>query len=268
MTSYLQQDDLRTLLHESRTRADKILMVLATFDAPTSINGIVSRATGAGLRETRGWNVSELLRRTNGLAIRTTHGWELSPHGVRHLQEIGVTRETDVSQSIEPVVISQLLSQAPFIDSDYLKELDRQAELYKALHVQENSIRCLIERVLSRKLGPDWWGIAASAPMKRKHEDRLSKEKDRKWLPTRSETGPLYSIDWSDLVTLIRKYELDFLPFIGEIDFMHRYNDLGLLRHVIAHNGLIEDQSDIDRAHLALRDWNRQVAQKVRSEFP
>jgi hypothetical protein len=267
MATYLQEDDLRTLLHERRPRADKILIVLATFAVPTSVNDIISRAARAGLRGIKAWNVSTLLRRTNGFAIRTPEGWELSPHGARYLQEIGVNSTSAIPRTPEPIVASQLLSSAPFIDSDYLRDLDKQAELYKALHVQENSIRRLIEAVLSRKLGPDWWNVAASVPMKRKHDERLSKEKDRKWLPARSETGPLYSIDWSDLVTLIRKYEANFLPFIGEIEFMHRYNDLGLLRHVIAHNGFIEDQSDIDRATLALRDWNRQVANRVRGDF-
>ncbi len=268
MTSYLEQDDLRTLLHERRSHSDKILIILATFDVPISVNEIISRAAKAGLRGIKAWNVSTLLHRTNGLAIRTTDGWELSPHGIQHLQDIGISSVSRVPHSQEPIVASQLLSSVPFIDANYLKDLNRQAELYKALHVQENSIRYLIERVLTRKLGSDWWNTAANTQMKRKHEERLSKEKDRKWLPARSETGPLYLIDWSDLVALIRRYEADFLPFIGEIDFMHRYNDLGLLRHVIAHNGFIEDQSDIDRAVLALRDWNKQVAHRARSEFP
>ena len=43
--------------------------------------------------------------------------------------------------------------------------------------------------------------------------DRLDKEKTRKWLPARASLGPLYSLDWSDLITLIRKYGvLDYVP--------------------------------------------------------
>lgn len=68
-------------------------------------------------------------------------------------------------------------------------------------------------------------------------------------------------------MTLVRKYQDIFLPFIGEIDFMHRYADLGLVRHVIAHHGFIEDEAEFDRIALALRDWNRQVATRAREEF-
>jgi len=166
-----------------------------------------------------------------------------------------------------PPVPHELLRTAPFITSAYLESLDRQAELYKAVHVLENSMRYLIQRVLEKDLGAEWWNASASSAMKRKHEDRLEKEQNRKWLPSRSELGPLYSIDWSDLITLIRKYEHLFLPYIGEIDFMHRYADMGLLRHVIAHNGFVADDSEYGRVMLALRDWNRQTTEAIRSNF-
>ena len=161
----------------------------------------------------------------------------------------------------------ELLRAAPFITNDYLASLDKQAELYKAVHVLENSMRHLIQRVLENHHGSGWWEISASSPMKRKHDERLEKEKNRKWLPSRSELGPLYSIDWSDLITLIRKYEPLFLPYIGEIDFMHRYADMGLLRHVIAHNGFVADESEYGRVMLALRDWNRQTTEAIRSNL-
>lgn len=168
-----------------------------------------------------------------------------------------------VEVSPPPPVPHELLRSAPFITPAYLASLDKQAELYKAVHVLENSMRCLIQKVLEKHLGADWWDTSASSPMKRKHEDRLEKEKSRKWLPSRSELGPLYSIDWADLITLIRKYEQLFLPYIGEIDFMHRYADMGLLRHVIAHNGFVADESEYGRVMLALRDWNRQTTEAI-----
>lgn len=172
-----------------------------------------------------------------------------------------------VDDILAPTVDRSLLTSAPFIDEDYIADLEKMAGFYEALHVLENSIRGLIAAVLNRKLGEDWWNQAANNSMKQKHDDRLIKESSRKWLPARSSLGPLYSIDWSDLITLIRKYEVDFIPFIGEIDFMHRYRDLGLLRHVIAHNGFVDDVSEMQRVTLALRDWNIQVAPIVKANF-
>lgn len=88
----------------------------------------------------------------------------------------------------------------------------------------------------------------------------------RKWLPARSSLGPLYSVDWSDLISLMRKFEGDFIPYLGEIDFLHRYKDLGLLRHVVAHHGFIDDQAEFDRVKLALRDWQKQVGEALAEE--
>lgn len=165
-------------------------------------------------------------------------------------------------KKIEPVIPNidtRLLLNAPFIDANYLKDLKSMSELYEALHVLENSIRRLIDFVLVEEMGADWWEAAANSQMKRKHEDRLKKEEERKWLPSRASLGLLYSIDWTDLITIIRKYEDKFKKYIGDIEFMHRYSDLGLLRNVIAHHGFVEDSSEIQRVALALRDWNQQV---------
>lgn len=176
--------------------------------------------------------------------------------------------ESHESSEIVSKIDRNILRSAPFIDEGYFDGLSDMIDLYGALHVLENSIRRLIQSVLERHLGRDWWSIASNESMKRKHEDRLQKEANRKWLPARSALGPLYSIDWSDLITLVRKFEVQFSVFIGEIDFMHRYADLGLLRHVIAHNGFVDDTSEFQRVALALRDWNSQVAPIVSREFP
>jgi hypothetical protein len=155
------------------------------------------------------------------------------------------------------------LQATPLIGSAHLADLERMLELYAALHVLENSMRSLIENVLRKHLGQDWWDAAASAPQKKKHTDRLQKEQARKWLPARADAGPLYSLDWSDLISLMRKYEGFFVQYVGEIDFLHRFADLGLLRHVVAHHGFIEDAAQFDRVNLALYDWQKQVGPRL-----
>ena len=155
--------------------------------------------------------------------------------------------------------ISVNLQQTPLIGVDYIADLEKMLELYATLHTLENSMRRLIELVLKRKLGASWWDTAASTPQAKKHSDRLDKEKTRKWLPARSGLGPLYSLDWSDLISLIRKYETDFKSHIGEIEFLHRFADLGLIRHVVAHHGFVDDPKDYERVKIALYDWQKQI---------
>lgn len=156
--------------------------------------------------------------------------------------------------------VSVNLKRTPLIDSEYVEDLEKMLELYATLHTLENSMRRLVEKVLTDKFDSDWWEKSSSAPHKKKHLDRMSKESERKWLPARASLGPLYSLDWSDLISIIRKYEDDFIPYIGKIDFMHRFSDLGLVRHVVAHHGFIDEAKDYDRVKLALHDWQKQVA--------
>lgn len=156
------------------------------------------------------------------------------------------------------------LGDTPLIGGSYLNDLEKMLELYATLHVLENSMRRLIAKVLEEHLGDEWWDAASSQPQKKKHQDRLDKEKSRKWLPARSELGYLYSLDWSDLISIMRKHESMFIPYFGEIDFLHRFSDLGLLRHVVAHHGFIDNIHDFERVRIALHDWQNQVGPALR----
>ena len=171
------------------------------------------------------------------------------------------TSEEEATKIPENLKLSLL--QTPFIDQDYIANLEKQVELYALLHVIENSLRRFIAHIMQEEKGTSWWESSASAEQKRKHSDRMEKERKRAWLPTRSDFGPLYSLDWSDLITIIRKNEEIFLPYIGEINFLHRFNDLGLLRHVVAHNGFVADEGEYARVRVALGDLQRQLATRV-----
>lgn len=150
------------------------------------------------------------------------------------------------------------LERPPFIKDALYDALPEMAELYGHLFLLENSLRGLIENRLRKLLGDDWWNIASNTGMKKKHEERLKKESDNRWAPARNELGPLYALDWTDLITLVRKYEGEFLDIIGSISFMHRFEDLGALRNVVAHNGVISDEAHFVRIKLAFDDWLRQ----------
>ena len=94
----LKTRDLKTWLHGSLSSRDKLLLVLASFDAPCQIQDIKKRAMEAGFRIPAGWNSSTILKRSGGLAIRTLEGWEITNSGSKHLRELGIT-------GISPVAI-------------------------------------------------------------------------------------------------------------------------------------------------------------------
>lgn len=148
----------------------------------------------------------------------------------------------------------------PFVPSERRSDLARMVRTYAQLFLLENSMRGLIEKVLSTHLGPQWWDVASNASMKKKHADRANNEQQRKWAPTRTEFGPLYALDWPDLITLMRKYPDQFIPYISDIDFLHRYDDAGSFRNVVAHNGVLRDNDDFERIRIYYRDWIKQLS--------
>lgn len=88
----LSSDELKAWLHRKLSSLDKLLLILATFDAPCDVKDIKARAEEAGFRIPKGWNPSASLRRSRGLAIRTPAGWEITASGKQHLRNLGVTR--------------------------------------------------------------------------------------------------------------------------------------------------------------------------------
>jgi len=160
----------------------------------------------------------------------------------------------------EPQIIDRAgIINTPFLDESSIKEAQRMAELYLILHCYENSARQLIEKVLSNKLGSNWWDIAANASLKGKYKSRKEVESRNLWLAPRGKS-PLFYLDWGDLLSLIRKYENDFKPFIKEIDFIIlRFQELEKVRNIVAHNGYLPSNEDFDRVILSFRDWCRQV---------
>lgn len=148
----------------------------------------------------------------------------------------------------------------PFVSPQRREDLKKMVSVYARLFLLENSMRGLIENILERNLGDDWWNIASNAKMKRKHSDRKENEKIYKWAPTRSDFGPLYALDWPDLITLMRKYENLFKPIIKDINFLHRFEDAGIYRNVVAHNGVLRELDDFDLIQIYYNNWIQQLS--------
>lgn len=140
-----------------------------------------------------------------------------------------------------------------------IESAQNMSQLYFQLHLLENSVRKYMEVVFQNKLGDDWWDAVANASNINKHKNRLEKEKENKWTPSRIDKGPLYSLDWIDLSKMmVRKEEL-FEEHFSDMNFFHRFSDLYGIRNVIAHNGDIDDEDTLLRIKLAIKDWIKQT---------
>lgn len=174
-----------------------------------------------------------------------------------------MAEEIPLSNSVaEDVFDIDNIAVPPFVSTSRITDLRAMIQAYAHLFLMENSVREMIGTVLKKDLGDDWWEQAANSSMKKKHEDRKLNEAKKKWAPSRSDLGPLYALDWSDLVTLLRKYETKFEHLIKDSKFLHRLEDLGTFRNIVAHNGVLSEKDDFDLIRIYYKNWITQISDK------
>ncbi|TET21257.1 MAG: hypothetical protein E3J71_10530 [Candidatus Stahlbacteria bacterium] len=160
----------------------------------------------------------------------------------------------------EPEIVDKAgVNSTPFLTQAQIDDSYKMAQLYRILHCYENSVRRLIESVLKKKYGDDWWDKSTSNTIKSNVKDRKEKEDKRKWLTPRG-ASELYYVDWGDLVYLMRQHKDEFSKIITDFDtILSDLEKLESLRHIIAHNGVLPNQDDFDRIRISFKDWKRQV---------
>ncbi|MGB3448736.1 MAG: hypothetical protein WBA48_18795 [Xanthobacteraceae bacterium] len=96
----LKPDELKDWLHRDWTNTDKCLLVLATFEKPTTLKSIRDRFISAGVRKASDWNISGLLSSKSTLAVNTPDGWEITQAGKQHLVNLGVTKASPAAARV------------------------------------------------------------------------------------------------------------------------------------------------------------------------
>ena len=166
----------------------------------------------------------------------------------------------DLIEKESEVKVRVNLYKTPLLTEDELEVAKEMSKLYIILHCWENSVRKFIEKTLSSSMGQDWWEETKNNDLERKFNDRKLKEEKQKWISPRGANSPLYYLDWGDLVKIIRKHENLFEDIIPDIKFIElRLEELERLRNIIAHNGLVPDENDIDRIIVHFKDWCNQI---------
>lgn len=162
----------------------------------------------------------------------------------------------------EPISVEELvdLASTPFLNADDIDNGKKMAELYLVIYCLENSVRKFIELTLNETIGPNWWDGVNNSDFERKIKERKEKEKKNKWLSPRGTISPLYYLDWSDLVKIIRKKENDFIKKVGDIKFVElRLEELERTRNIIAHNGSLPSEDAYAMLVLYFKNWVKQL---------
>lgn len=204
----------------------------------------------------------KLVQDSRTLSCRSGKAIKIKSKALKNLDEQFSTLIVEDQQSLAELFDIDGVSIPDNLPTTVRDDLRLMIGLYARLYILENSVREIISSKLERELGVDWWKKVATKGMLEKHAGRQKKELSNRWAPTRTESGPLYSVDWPDLVTLMRKYPDYFLPIIGDISFMHRFEDAGIFRNVVAHNGVIADSDTVKLVDIYLKNWVDQIGSR------
>lgn len=137
-------------------------------------------------------------------------------------------------------------------------EAERMAANYTIFYSLENSIRTLIDEVLTEKTGENWWDRAGVVPepVKKNAEENRKREQKTGFTP-RSDSILNYT-NFGELGEII-KSNWDFFDDIlrDKIAVGRIFAALNTLRAPIAHCSPLAEDEEL-RLHLSMRDWFRQ----------
>jgi hypothetical protein len=139
-------------------------------------------------------------------------------------------------------------------------------KIYPALYIFENSVRDIIERVLSAEFGDEWW-TKVPPKIRQKAEELKAGEQTDPWHGRRGSRKLDYLL-LSQLWDIIKHHWPRFAPLFPDQAWVQTIitRDMNVSRRVIAHmNPLSAD--DISNVENAFRKWARQL-QAVGKQLP
>jgi hypothetical protein len=159
----------------------------------------------------------------------------------------GVTRgraETGngtATSGARPIVFpKEFKTSDPLLSDAKLLEAREMATVYPILYVMENSMREVIQRVMTAKYGADWWNTALTSGkvknLKDTSDQRRAKEGQMQWHQRRG-AHPLDYVNLDDLATIIDAKQDDFFPqVLGDREWFKQFmRELAPSRNVLCH---------------------------------
>lgn len=140
-------------------------------------------------------------------------------------------------------------------------EAARMANLYPKVYLLENSIRNVINRVMTAKHGAGWWTTHVSTDVRNRVQTRKDKEAKTPWHGKRGSHDIYYS-DFSDLRTILIKNWVDFAAlFPSQAWITQKLEELEPARNTLAHHNPVPENEQ-KRLDLYFDDWASLVDSK------
>jgi DNA-binding transcriptional ArsR family regulator len=155
----------------------------------------------------------------------------------------------------------QLKSNVPFLDFKTENNARKMAETpYYVLYLFENSARKLVDLVMKKKHGDNWWSVVVTkSEIIQKVNGRKKLEGINKWHVPRGEHEVFYT-DLEDLTYFLNKERAEFEKYLGDVDlWITRINkEIKLSRNIVDHHNPLP-QREINRLLQTFEDWKRQL---------
>ncbi len=159
----------------------------------------------------------------------------------------------------------------PLLDNTKLQEAREMAAIYPILYVLENSIRELINRVMTASYGANWWSERTKRGKTKNIADnvkmRMAKEEKNRWHQRRGD-HPINYTDLTDLKTLLSSNEGKFFPDILSKKewFLNLMDELEPSRNVLCHMNPL-DRTNVQDVKVKFERWQKMIEANI-SKIP
>lgn len=146
------------------------------------------------------------------------------------------------------------------LDTAFVTEAKKMAEVYTAIAAWENSVRKLVSNVLLEAFGEEWWAHCVSQSIRQKAEARKLDEENMRFHAQRG-ADPISYTELGDLQNTIKRNDNwpKFEPFLRDQGWVSAiFDSVERSRNVIMHSGTLS-RGDIQRLGIHIRDWVAQV---------
>lgn len=150
----------------------------------------------------------------------------------------------------------------PILPQKKISEAKEMAEMYPLLYILENSIRQVIDRVMTSRYGVNWWESEAPRGLRDTVKKRMADEEKNSWHQRRG-ARPIDYLDLDQLPALMRKTEREVVPdIIPSLEWFTQFvNEVYKSRCVVCHMNPL-DKDNIQAVKLRFAQWEKQVNAK------
>jgi hypothetical protein len=172
-------------------------------------------------------------------------------------------KKTEAEKRDRIIIISKEFTITdPILPEKKNLEAKDMAKIYPLLYIMENSIREVIDRVMTSKHGSDWWDSQAPRGLSENVNKRMADEKKNSWHQRRG-SRPIDYLDMDNLPSLVRKIDKDIIPsIIPSVEWFTQFIDeIYRSRCVICHMNPLDDHN-IQAVKLRFRQWQKLINEK------